>query len=124
MPPLALTEEAGDDTGSHVEVSVGGETDRMLVDTGSPLNECTTAFAAALGGSLQFDFGDGMTAACSPKLDRPAIEPESARESPGVYTATLGMKGLLQFDAFGWESNPLKLHFTPKTADSGANGES
>ena len=97
----------------------------MLVDTGSPLNECTTAFAAALGGSLQFNFGDGMTAACSPKLDRPAIEPESARErSLGVYTTTLGMKGLLQFDAFGWESNPLKLHSTPKTADSGASGES
>ena len=94
---------------------------QILVDTGTPFNECTTAFIAALGGDRQFEFGDGLTADCFPELDRLAIASKTERESVGAYTATLGMHGLLQFEAFGWRRNPLKLYFVPKTADAGAD---
>lgn len=95
---------------------------RVLVDTGTPFNECTSVFVAALGGARQFEFGGGLAADCFPELDRLVItiSEENLRRSIGAYTATLGMHGLLQFDAFGWERNPLRLYFVPKAADADA----
>lgn len=83
---------------------------RILVDTGADDVHCSGELLSAGGQNRRFSFGeDGLTAVCAGDSDDVLLYKSDAY---------LGMKTLLNFDAFGWELNPLKIYFVPKAPDA------
>lgn len=103
-----------------VEISMrDGSTLDALLDTGSVGTYCSNIFVERNGGELKFSFGrePGFEAVCrKPKPLTPGATPLGA--IPGQSQARIGMETLLNFDAFGWELNPLKVYLVPKAPDA------
>lgn len=87
-----------------------------VIDTGAVGVHCQDQFMEDIGGQL-FRFGESaeLEAECGPYNFI-----EAAAENPDpMFQAVIGTDALLQFDAFGWELNPLRMYFVPKQTPEG-----
>ncbi len=95
-----------------VQVGVGdGQPLRALVDTGAPETDCQDRFIQRTGGGV-FRFGEhpDLVARCGD--GSPSLRPAK------WVDAVIGMDVLSGFEAVGWELNPFRMYFVPKSADS------
>lgn len=83
---------------------------KILIDTGAGDVYCSKEMLSAIGQERRFSFGEGsLTAVCAGDPDDVVLF-----ESDAYF----GMEAMLDFDAFGWELNPLKFYFVPKAQDA------
>ena len=95
-----------------------GSTLDALLDTGAVGTYCSRTFVDRNGGDRNFSFGQhpDFEAVCrEPKPLRPGATPLAP--IPGQSQAIISMETLLEFDAFGWELNPLKVYLVSKAPD-------
>ena len=85
-----------------------------MFDTGERHTNCSKDFLAANGDELSFSFGDhpALTGECV--IDESVLFPGLEW---GYDQVAIRMNTLLQFQAFGWQLNPLRLFFVPRKAD-------
>ncbi len=96
-----------------------GSTLDVGLDTGAPGTYCSTIFFDRNGGERTFSFGpdERFRATCrEPRPLGPGATPLAPL--PGQHQANIGMETLLEFEAFGWELNPLRVYLVPKTPDA------
>lgn len=91
----------------------------MIVDTGASHTVCSERFIedATSGEDRLFTFGKELVGRCSRVSDSPIFD-------TAALQAILGMDTLLEYAAFGWELNPLRLYFVPdasRTPDAEAS---
>ena len=88
-----------------------GATIPVLIDTGSRDNHCKRSLAERLQGRpLAFGDHPAMQAACDPPDGKWPPKHEDNR-----HDMTIGMETLSTFEAFGWELDPFRMYFVPRT---------
>ena len=95
-----------------VQVKRPGASDVVaLIDTGSDMNLCKPSTAGE-GLEASFSFGEhaSLTSECSPGVS-PVVEDY-------LHDMVIGMETLSRFAAFGWELNPFRMYFVPRTDGS------
>ena len=96
-----------------------GSTLDALLDTGSVGTYCSNIFVERNGGKLGFSFGREPSFETECREPKPLLPGETPLGAiPGQSQARIGMETLLEFDAFGWELNPLKVYLVPKAPDA------
>ncbi len=90
-------------------------------DTGALHTNCSKDFLAANGGEVAFSFGEHPSLAGECVIDESVLFPGLEW---GYGQVSIRMNTLLQFQAFGWQLNPLRVFFLPRktyraTAESG-----
>ncbi len=93
-----------------VEVALNdGTREHVLVDTGAISTDCKEGFLARYG-EAPLRFGT-----------HPALSAQTCSENPFPvhpaqhFAIAVGMDTLLQFAAFGWELEPFRMYFLPKS---------
>ena len=82
----------------------------VLVDTGSQDNHCKRSLAERLQGRpLAFGNHAALQASCDPDGKWPAKHEENRHDM------TIGMETLSEFEAFGWQLDPFRMYFVPRT---------
>ncbi len=87
----------------------------VLLDTGTNVTHCRDHFIQRMGGK-RFRFGShpDFEALCVADSETD-LDSESPEERPFGRSALIGMDTLLKFDGFGWELNPFRVYFLPKS---------
>ncbi|MCY3840181.1 MAG: retropepsin-like aspartic protease [Gammaproteobacteria bacterium] len=86
-------------------------TTSVLVDTGSRDNHCKRSLAERLQGrTLAFGDHPALQAACDPPDGK---WPPKHEDDP--HAMTIGMETLSEFEAFGWQLDPFRMYFVPRT---------
>ena len=87
----------------------------VLLDTGANVTHCRDHFIQRMGGK-RFRFGShpDFEALCVADSETD-LATESPEERPFGRSALIGMDTLLKFDGFGWELNPFRVYFLPKS---------
>lgn len=91
--------------------SDGGARFPAMFDTGERHTNCSKDFLAANGGELAFSFGDQPALAGECVIDESVLFPGLEW---GYSQISIRMNTLLQFRAFGWQLNPLRVFFVPR----------
>ncbi len=85
------------------------------VDTGGWHTNCSAAFGKANGGETAFSLGP------HPALAGDCLYDEAVLYRPAEYGFAqifVRMNYLLRFRAFGWQRNPLRVYFVPRSAET------
>ena len=92
---------------------------RAGIDTGSTITHCSQWFMEQNAEREAFSFGNNraVTGECTYDPEIWFNNQERGAESPSKHII-LGMDTLSQFAAFGWQLNPLKVYFAPRSLDS------
>ena len=94
-----------------------GTTVPVLVDTGARDNHCKRSLAMRLqGGALAFGDHPSLRATCGPDGKWPPMREDHPR------SMTIGMETLSKFEAFGWELDPFRMYFVPRSPGSAVKG--
>ena len=90
-----------------------GTTVPVLVDTGARDNHCKQSLATRLQGR-ELAFGDhpSLRAACGSDGRWPPLREDDS------YSMTIGMETLSRFEAFGWELDPFRMYYVPRSPGS------
>ncbi len=83
-------------------------------DTGALHTNCSKDFLVANGGELAFSFGDHPALAGDCVIDESVLFPGL---DWGYKQVTIRMNTLLQFQAFGWQLNPVRVFFVPRNTN-------
>ena len=94
--------------------SGGGAQFPAMFDTGERHTNCSKDFLAANGGRIAFSFGDHPALAAHCVIDESVLFPGLEW---GYDQVSIRMNTLLQFRAFGWQLNPLRVFFVPRKPD-------
>ena len=92
---------------------------RAEIDTGSPVTYCSEWIMGQNANREAFSFGSNaaLTGECTYDSEIWFNNQEKGAESPSRHIL-IGMDTLSQLAAFGWQLNPLKVYFSPRSADS------
>lgn len=89
-----------------------GSAVQVMVDTGSRDNLCKRSLAERLQGSpLAFGDHPALRAACGAEGKSPYIHEDYVTGDAMI----IGMETLSKFEAFGWELDPFRMYFVPRT---------
>ena len=83
------------------------------VDTGAWYTNCSAAFGTANSGDQAFSLGSHAALADDCLFDEAVLYRPAEYGFPQIFVR---MNFLLQFRAFGWQLNPLRVHFVPRAA--------
>ena len=93
-----------------------GTTVPVLIDTGARNNHCKRSLATRLqGGALAFGDHASLRATCGS-----ARWGHIGEDHP--RSMTIGMETLSRFEAFGWELDPFRMYFVPRSPGSTVKG--
>ena len=84
------------------------------VDTGAWHTNCSAAFGKANGGEPAFSLGPHPALAGACLYDEAVLYKQAEY---GFAQISVRMNYLLRFRAFGWQRNPLRVYFVPRSAD-------
>ena len=101
----------------HISIPAADGSDfPAIFDTGALHTNCSKEFLAANGGDLAFTFGDHPALTTECVIDESVLFPGL---DLGYDQVAMRMNTLLQFRAFGWQLNPLRLFFVTREPDRG-----
>ena len=91
-----------------------------VIDSGAYDTNCSSAFLDANGGRLGFSFGEDAELVSECVIDNSVLFPglEYGYDQVAIRTKTL-----LQFRAFGWQINPLRVYFLPEETNLKAKSD-
>lgn len=106
--------------GIHVSIPArDGTRFPAMFDTGATHTNCSSTFLEANGDELVFSFGDHPSLVGECVIDESVLFPGLEW---GYSQISIRMNTLLQFRAFGWQLNPLRVFFVPRKPNH-ATGE-
>ena len=99
----------------HVRVPASdGTRFAAVIDTGAHNTNCSQAFLEANGGESMFSIGDSQALASKCLADDSVLFPWPEY---GYAQIAIRMNTLLQYQAFGWQLNPLRVLFVPRNTN-------